>query len=125
MGRLSGRALPSRLRSTSSPARPSSKGGTEACRLAKRDESKPWRAWYKTARWQKLRLAILKRDGWTCQRTGVLLVGKYPAPNSAVVNHKQAHRGNERLFWDAANLEAMSKEYHDREQQRLEASGLL
>ncbi len=123
MGRLSGRALPSRLRSVSSS--PGGEPKSEEQRLRQRDTSKPWRAWYKTHRWQKLRLTILQRDGWTCSKTGVALVGKYPAPNSAVVNHKQAHRGNERLFWDAANLEAMSKEYHDREQQRLEASGLL
>ena len=123
MGRLRGRALPGRLRSPGAPVAGPPK--SEVARSRQRDISNPRRAWYKTHRWQKLRLTILQRDGWTCQKTGVALVGKYPAPNSAVVNHKQAHRGNERLFWDAANLEAMSKEYHDREQQRLEASGLL
>lgn len=123
MGRLKGRALPGRLRSVSSPSRATPK--SEANRLQQRDAAKPWRAWYKTARWQKLRLATLERDGWQCQKTGVALVGKYPAPNSPVVNHKIAHRGDPDLFWDPKNLEAMSKEYHDREQQKLEASGLL
>lgn len=88
-----------------------------------RDDQQKWRKWYKTARWRKLRLKILKRDSYTCQRTGVLLSGKYPAPNSAVVDHISAHRGNEVLFWDENNLQAVSKEYHDREKQRLEKIG--
>lgn len=34
-----------------------------------RDRSDPCRALYKTARWQRLRLAIFLRDLYTCQRT--------------------------------------------------------
>lgn len=123
MGRLKGRALPGRLRSPTAPVAGSPK--PEVSRSRRRDASKPWRAWYKTARWQKLRQTILERDGWQCQKTGVALVGKYPAANSPVVNHIKAHRGDPDLFWDPENLEAMSKEYHDREQQKLEASSLL
>lgn len=89
-----------------------------------RDQSQPWRAWYKTARWQKLRRAVLKRDGYRCQATGVALVGRYPDGNSPVVDHIIPHRGDEALFWDETNLQAVSKEYHDREKQRLERNGL-
>ncbi|GAA6190880.1 HNH endonuclease [Phaeobacter sp. NW0010-22] len=122
MGRLKGRGMPSRL-----GREPSRFGGAprdERERSQQRDATQPWRAWYKTARWRALRLEILNRDGWLCQKTGVALVGKYPAPNSPVVNHKQAHRGDEVLFWDPDNLEAMSKEYHDSVQQSLERRGL-
>lgn len=123
MGRLSGRGLPSRLGMVQS--RLSSSPKTEQDRSRQRDASQPWRAWYKTARWQKLRLDVLSRDGWTCQKTGVALVGKYPAPNSPVVDHIIPHRGDPDLFWDQANLQAVSKQYHDSEKQRLEKSGRI
>lgn len=78
------------------------------------------RGWYKSARWQALRQQVLVRDLYTCQHTGVLLTGKAPAANSPVVHHKVPHRGNERLFWDINNLEAVSKAWHDSEAQRQE-----
>lgn len=94
----------------------------EGERTQNRDASQPWRAWYKTARWQKLRAKVLKRDLFTCQKTGVLVTGKYPAPNSAVADHKKAHRGDPALFWDEDNIETVSKAYHDAEKQREEQS---
>lgn len=93
----------------------------EAERTAQRLEANPWRAWYSTKRWRDLRLTILQRDRWTCQRTGVLLIGKHPAPNSPVVDHIKPHRGNEALFWDMNNLHAVSKAYHDSTKQAEEA----
>lgn len=73
----------------------------------------PWRAWYGTDRWRRLRLEVFVRDHFTCQRTGAVLVGKYPAPNSPVANHKVPHKGNPELFWDPSNIETVSKEVHD------------
>lgn len=93
-------------------------------RTQQRDTANPWRAWYKTARWQKLRAKVLKRDLYTCQRTGVLLTGAYPAPNSPVVDHKKPHRGDEALFWDENNLHAVSKAYHDKVKQAEEQSDI-
>lgn len=78
------------------------------------------RGWYKSARWQALRQQVLIRDLYTCQRTGVMLVGKAPAPNSPVVHHKIPHRGDERLFWDINNLQVVSKAWHDSDAQREE-----
>lgn len=85
-----------------------------------RAQSNAWRTWYTTARWRKLRVYVLRRDLYTCQRTGVLLTGKHPAPNSPVVDHKKPHRGDPDLFWDPENLMAVSKAYHDSEKQRQE-----
>lgn len=102
---------------------PSRLGGaprSEAERFQHRDKTQHWRSWYKTARWQRLRERVLRRDRYTCQATGVLLVGVYPAANSPVVDHVQPHRGDEAKFWDESNLQAVSKEYHDGEKQRLE-----
>ncbi len=94
-------------------------------RFKRRDQSQPWRAWYKTSEWRKLREKVLKRDLYTCQQTDTLLIGKYPAPNSAVVDHIKPHRGDPALFWDETNLQAMSKEYHDRLKQSEERRGYL
>lgn len=94
---------------------------TEAARTRVRDKAQPWRAWYKTKRWRQLRLAVLKRDGFRCVQTGVMLVGRYPAGNSPVVDHIVPHRGDEALFWDEANLQSVSADYHNGEKQRIEA----
>ena len=75
------------------------------------------RSWYKSTRWQHLRQAVLERDLYTCSHTGVILSGAHPAPNSPVVHHKVPHKGDERLFWDINNLEAVSKAWHDSEAQ--------
>ncbi|RWM02112.1 MAG: HNH endonuclease [Mesorhizobium sp.] len=83
-----------------------------------------WRSWYKSSRWRYLRERILLRDLYTCQRTGALLVGRYPAPNSPVVDHIKPHRGDEALFWEEANLMAVSKEWHDKTKQAEEQGSL-
>lgn len=86
-----------------------------------RNDAAPWRHLYKTARWQKLRLRVFLRDTYTCRQTGVLLSGKHPAPNSPVADHIIAHRGDPTLFWDEANVQTVSKAWHDAEKQRQEA----
>lgn len=88
-----------------------------------RDAVQPWRAWYKTARWQRLRKKIILRDDMMCRATGQLLTGVHPAANSPVVDHIVPHRGDEALFWDPDNLQTVSKSYHDSEKQRQEKSG--
>ena len=79
-----------------------------------------WRQWYKSARWQRLRIEVLTRDLFTCRQTGVILAGKANAPDSPVVDHIVPHRGDERLFWDINNLQAVTKAWHDSEKQKLE-----
>lgn len=93
-------------------------------RSRQRDASNTSRAWYKTSRWQKLRERIIIRDLYTCQKTGVLLTGKHPAPNSPVVDQKRPHRGDEALFWDEDNLHTVSKAYHDSAKQAEEQSAI-
>jgi 5-methylcytosine-specific restriction endonuclease McrA len=70
-----------------------------------------------------LRQAVFERDGFKCRATGVLLFGVHPDPNSPVCDHIVPHRGDPDLFWDMANLQAVSKAYHDGEKQRLERQG--
>lgn len=114
MGRLT--APPSRL--AEAPSRVAVSAGPERDRV--RRQVAHWRKWYSTKRWRALRRAVLKRDAWTCRQTGVLLIGKDPAPNSPVVDHIQPHRGDPDLFWDIENLQAVSKAWHDSEKQRIE-----
>ena len=71
------------------------------------------RSLYGTKRWADLKLATFVRDAYVCQRSGVLCIGKHPAPNSPVANHKIPHRGDLALFWDPANIETVTKEVHD------------
>lgn len=113
--------LPQRL----AQPRSTGPGNAEADRSRYRDATQPWRAWYKTARWQRLRREVLLRDGYQCQQTGVLVIGKYPAPNSPVVDHKIPHHGDAVLFWDIDNLQTVSKVYHDSDKQRLERRGYV
>lgn len=92
--------------------------------LQRQRDNAPWRAWYKTARWRALRQQVLLRDAYTCQRTGIVLGGKYPDPDSPTVNHKRPHRGCETLFWDIDNLETVSKAVHDSQIQKEEQASL-
>lgn len=118
MGRLTGRGLPPRL--APGPSRLRGPGhGLPGEGPARRSAD-----WLNTARWQRLRLRIAKRDGWVCQATGVALVGRYPAANSLVVDHIVPHRGDPALFWDETNLRAVSKAWHDSVKQGQEKRGL-
>lgn len=81
------------------------------------------RGWYKSKRWQDLRLEAFQRDLWRCQRTGQLCVAKHPAPDSPVANHKVPHKGDPALFWDLNNIETVSKAVHDSDIQSEERRG--
>lgn len=84
-----------------------------------REAIAPWRRWYKTSRWQRLREAVLIRDQFTCQKCGVietdtsLLVGDHIVP----------HRGDPELFWLQANVQCLCKTCHDRIKQAEERAG--
>jgi 5-methylcytosine-specific restriction enzyme A len=75
-----------------------------------------WRAWYKTARWQKLAWKVKVRDAFTCQMCGFMSAAKF----ALSVDHRQPHRGDEVLFWDEGNLQTLCKPCHDGEKQRQE-----
>lgn len=76
----------------------------------------PWRAWYSTARWKRLRWSTLLRDMFTCQRCG-----RVEADTSLLVaDHKTPHRGDPVLFWDAENLQCLCRSCHDGAKQREE-----
>lgn len=93
----------------------------ERARSRQRDATQPWRQWYKTARWQKLRWSVLARDLFICRRCD-----RIEADTSQLVaDHKRPHRGDERLFWDDQNLQCLCKACHDREKQSEERSSMM
>jgi 5-methylcytosine-specific restriction endonuclease McrA len=114
--------LKPRLQTLGSRVAVQSRQDAEAERFKERDRNVGWRKRYSTARWQRLRQEVWIRDNYTCQKTGILCIGKYPADNSPVADHIVAHRGDEDLFWDPSNLQTVSKAYHDSQKQKHERS---
>lgn len=114
MARL--KSLPSRLAVAPLRMGRASVAGDEATRSRRRDAEAPWRAWYKTARWQRLRWSVLARDLFTCCRCG-RIEGQ---TSQLVADHKTPHRGDEAMFWAEDNLQCLCKTCHDRDKQREE-----
>lgn len=115
MARLS--ALKPRLSATSLRLK-----ATDHAVERERTAQAPWRAWYKTARWQRLRWACLVRDHFTCHWPGC---GRLMADTSQLVaDHRRPHRGDPNLFWDLGNLQCLCKDHHDAAKQREERAGL-
>lgn len=79
-------------------------------------DQRPWRRWYKTARWQALRWQTLVRDLFTCQRCG-RIEGDTP---QLVADHRKPHRGDAALFWSQANLWTLCVNCHSSAKQREE-----
>ncbi|WP_210526366.1 HNH endonuclease [Rubellimicrobium arenae] len=85
-------------------------------RDARRSAEIPWRAWYKTKRWQRLRWECLVRDGFTCRLCGHLESNT----SQLVADHKVPHRGDPDLFWSFSNLQCLCRACHDSSKQREE-----
>lgn len=77
---------------------------------------------YNTARWKRLRAAQLAAHPLCafCVQLGYTELAE-------VVDHKRPHRGDPALFFDADNLQSLSKRCHDRHKQAQEhnADGLV
>lgn len=81
-------------------------------------DAQPWRRWYKTARWQKLRWRVLVRDLFTCQWPGC---GKIEADTSKLhADHKVRHEGDEARFFDENGIETLCEHCHNSRKQALE-----
>lgn len=80
----------------------------------------PWKAWYNTARWRKLRQSIFLRDLYTCRKC------PHVEANTSllVCDHIRPHRGDQHLFWDETNLQTLCKPCHDKLKQAEEQSSL-
>ena len=93
----------------------------EARRPAVRDVVAGWRAWYKTARWQRLRWSVLVEAMFTCRRCG-----RVEGDTARLVaDHVVPHRGEEALFWDRGNLQCLCQHCHSGAKQNEEAQGAV
>ena len=88
----------------------------EAGRSRYRDNNAPWRAWYKTARWQRLRWQVLTDAMFTCAMCGRL----EGDTSKLVADHIIPHRGDEVRFWDETQIQCLCKSCHDGAKQREE-----
>ena len=70
------------------------------------------------ARWQKARATFLSKNPLCvmCLETG-------QATPATVVDHKVAHKGDQKLFWDKNNWQPLCKLHHDSAKKRYENSG--
>lgn len=73
-----------------------------------RASREPWRTWYHTSEWKRLRQAALTADPF-CVRC----LAKDLVVPATVANHKKPHRGNRDLFFNIDNLEGVCKPCHD------------
>ena len=71
---------------------------------AKRDKSV--QAMYRTPQWRALRAACLRAAGHACVVPGC-------ANRATIADHREPHRGDNGLFFDPSNLQAMCKPCHD------------
>jgi 5-methylcytosine-specific restriction endonuclease McrA len=79
--------------------------------MSQRRVDPPWRKWYKTAQWKRLRQATFLRDLFTCQMPGC---GRIEGKTSRLIcDHVKPHRGDERKFFDPENLQTLCKPCHD------------
>jgi 5-methylcytosine-specific restriction endonuclease McrA len=84
--------------------------GDEKDRNRYRADREPWRAWYQTARWKRLRLRVFTRDMFTCRECGCIEMDT----SKLVAHHSKPHRGDERKFWDEdGNIVTVCQTCHD------------
>lgn len=71
-------------------------------------------------RWQKARKDFLQHHPFCDdhKKRGYVVA-------ATVVDHIVPHRGDERLFWDRGNWQALCETCHDSNKQRLEKSGTI
>ena len=91
------------------------------------DEAAAYRRLYQTQRWKVLRKSVLVRDRYQCKWPGCgkMLVGSRHQHNAPVVHHRQDHKGDETLFFDAGNVMSICKSCHDRQAQRTGHTGYV
>ena len=86
-------------------------------------EAAEYRKLYQTPQWRRLREVALARDMFRCQRCKCFLKRGRSHPQSAVVHHIKAHKGDVDLFFDINNLQAVCWTCHSGVIQSEEARG--
>src|SRR5687768_5517539 len=84
---------------------------------ARRTQEQPWRAWYNTTRWRRLRKYQLTSEPHCrmCATRGQLT-------RATVCDHVLPHRGREDIFWNGP-FQSLCAECHNRDKQAIEKGG--
>ena len=64
---------------------------------------------YKDIKWKKLKMRVLKRDGFTCQFCGTLALGKNRNGVSPVVDHIETVKDRPDLAMEITNLRVLCR----------------
>lgn len=89
--------------------------GVPAQRDRYRADTQPWRQWYRTHRWQKLRWSVLVRDCFTCNRCKRVIARK----GEAICDHVEPHHGDHLKFW-AGPFQTLCAHCHNSHKQQQE-----
>lgn len=76
-----------------------------------------YKAWYKTARWQRLRASHLA-DNPLC----VMCWNEGRTTIATICDHEKPHRGDETKFW-AGPFQSLCASHHNSDKQRIEKGG--
>lgn len=79
-----------------------------------------WHHLYRTKAWHRLRTIQLRDNPLCCLCRAI---GRITA--ARIADHIKAHKGDEVLFFDPANLQSLCKTCHDSAKQKLERTGVL
>jgi len=71
------------------------------------------------SRWQKARATYLREHPLCADH-----LARGAVVQAEVVDHIVPHRGDQALFWDSKNWQALCKRCHDSHKQRMEKSGV-
>lgn len=86
-------------------------------RSSLRSKTEPAFRWYNSARWKKLRMSVLIRDRFTCQKCKIL----EPDTSKLVCDHITPHRNDEAKFWSGP-FQCLCSRCHSGAKQKEEAS---
>jgi 5-methylcytosine-specific restriction protein A len=92
-------------------ARPSWRSESNAEYEIRRRDNAPWRAWYGTARWRKIRAVQLAGEPLCCMclSDGVVIA-------ATVCDHEEPHRGDPAKFWSGP-FQSLCAFHHNRDKQ--------
>jgi 5-methylcytosine-specific restriction protein A len=77
-----------------------------------------WHAWYDTAKWRAWSQHWL-REHPLCAFCEI----KNKVTAAAICDHKVAHKGDPRLFWDSTNLQSLCRPCHESMKKQVESRG--
>lgn len=100
---------------------------------AKRSAEKPWRRWYFTKAWSKIRFRRLHNEPICrmCKEAGFINDGSWtpdrvyikdPSKRKLIVDHIKPHRGDPSKFYDYDGTQSLCIEHHNSAKQAIEKS---